>query len=58
MRGEFQEYLNCGACKECVEYILFECEHVIFENLQNFFGLFEASFSPEAFKSFFRVAFR
>ena len=37
MRGDFKEYFNCGACKEFVEYILFECEHAIFLKHAGFF---------------------
>ena len=36
MTGEFQEYPNCGACKEPAEYALLECGSCGFQRHPDF----------------------
>ena len=47
-RGGSQEYPNCGACKESVEHVLFECASYDSQK-QNFFDYMKQFLAMEAF---------
>ena len=50
-RGESQEYLNCGVCKESVEHVLFECASYDSQR-QNFLDYMKHILTLEAFEAF------
>ena len=50
-RGGSQERPNCGACKESVEHILFECVSYDSQR-QNFLDCMKQVLAPEAFEAF------
>ena len=49
-RSGSQECPNCGACKELVEHILFECAS--YDSQRKYFGLYEANPYSRSIKSF------
>ena len=49
-----QECPNCGACKESVEHVLFECASYDSHRL-NFFQYLKTVLPPDAFETFFVV---
>ena len=55
-RGGSQECPNCGACKESVEHVLFECTAYDSQR-QTFFDYLKQVLLPDVFEAFFVVAF-
>ena len=49
--GLFEEWPNCGACKESVKHALSECTSYNSQT-QNFFDYLKQVLTPEAFKTF------
>ena len=49
--GGSQECPNCGACKESVEHVLFECASYDSQRL-DFFNYLKMVLPPDAFKAF------